>query len=391
MSKIGFGGITQLTPALDFAQNAGQQYVYRMRQGFAMPLLAGQTFLFPAGRWIVRAGRYTNVQWYDTTRGAWRDYDTQPPAGHYESDGTNLRLANTTGTPVGCVITNVGAGNATNGYNTIGITVSSGSSTWGTLVGGSLNMNVTLGTATGANGNYALAPLILWTPAGNQTTPYIAPSFTAAVAANGNITSITVRDQGAGLTAPGTLTAVQQPGDTNPGGANLTGVLGANLVNSGNLTAMWPLTPGTGLTAVPTFTFNLGGGLAATALMDWTVTGFTVTTAGANIGVSKRLVVISGNGLVAATANIQVGAANVGDRNRIFAAPRMAWLATTSEANGNLSSNANVLIQDAGKNIQAIPDLVTLVGNANGSGTNALPVLVAEVGGITDETYVQML
>lgn len=390
ITQIGYKGATQLQPNIDVSQNSGQQYITRFLEAQPITLLAGQTYLLPGAQWQITTGRYTQLQWYDTGAARWRNMATQPgQTTVVSSDGTNVRLLNSTGTPIGALPTNIGAGNATNGYNTVGVTVSGGASTWGTLVGGTVNTTVTLGTSTGANGNYALAPHIVWTPAANQTLPFVSPRFTSAVAANGNITSITVASAGAGLTAPGTLQAVQQPSDTNPGNANLTGVLAANLTNSGNLTAMWPLTPGTGLTSVPTFTFNVGGGMAATAIMNFTVTGITVANVGANLGVSGPAAIISANGIVAGTLNANItGTADFGVG---IAMPRMAWLSTKSEANGNFSNNGNVVVVDGGINIQAIPSLAYIPANMNGISTNALPVLTAEVGGVTDVSFIQAL
>lgn len=386
---IGFKGDAQLQPAVDLSQNAGQQYIYRMRQGMNVSLQPGQTFLFPAGEWQVALGRYSSLQWYDTNRALWRSFPTQSASFHIvSSDGSNFRLANTTGCPIGAVITHVGAGNATNGYNTVGVTVSAGNSTWGTLVGGSVNTTVTVN----GNANFGAAPIILWTPAANQTIPYIAPQFTACINANGTINTVVCIDQGAGLTAPGTLTAIQQPGDTNPGmPANANIALQANLTNSGNLTALWPLTYGAngngGLTSVPTFTFNIGGSMAATAIMDFTVTGLTGTAnAGGNFGNVQPFTVISANGVANVTANAQVSTSQQDFETWM---PRMAWLSSNSNAAGN-ASNGNVVVIDGGKNLQAIPAMTAIPQNSNVTmGPSA--VFTAVVGGVVDTSYIQLL
>lgn len=381
---IGYRGASQQQVRLDFSQNnPNQQYITPVPGTLAQTLAGGQVFILPPGIYEVQCGRYSTLQYYDVGSGRWRSLNTQPGQTRaLSSDGSNWRIANLTGCPVGALISNVGNGNLTNGYNTVGVTPSAGNSTWGTLVGGSVNSNVTISNG----GNYALAPLIVWQPAANQSLPFIPPEFYCNLNANGTINTVTLQQGGAGLTAPGTIQAVQQFGDVNPGGANL--VLQANLNNSGNLIAMWPLTPGTPQTAVPTLTFNTGGSTAATPIMDFTVTGFTVTTAGANLGVSATAAIISANGALNATQNAAITGA---DYAIAASMPRMAWLSTKSESNGNLSNNGNVVVTDGGINLQAIPMLAVIPSNTNGISTNALPVLVAQVGSVVDTSFMQVI
>lgn len=386
---IGAGpsAVQQITPQVDVSQNGGQQYIRRFMQQQPVTLLPGQVFLFPSGQWRVLPGRYTDLQFWDGNLGRWKNNPTQPgQAVDVSSDWTSWRLANTTGTPIGATITNVGAGNAVNGYNTVGVTVSGGNSTWATLVGGSVNTTVIFGTS---NGNYAIPPLVIWSPAGNQTLPFIPPQFTCTISANA-VNAVTCVHQGAGLTAPGTLSFVQQSGDTNPGGANIT--LNTTLTNSGNLLAMWPLTQGTGVTSVPTFTFNVGGGMAATAIMDFTVTGAVATAnAGANYGAGQAYMVVSANATLAGgNSNQPAGNQNIqivgNDLSVGVAMPRMAWLAGNSNAAGN-ASNANTIIIDGGKNIQTVPVLAVIAANNSGANIQTA-TFTATVGGVTDTSFI---
>lgn len=398
INQIGFPGAKQNTPRLNFGQNSGQQYIAPLYAAMPMTLLPGQTFILPATQWQVACGRYTLVQWYDTNSFRWRNFTTQPgQMTTVSSDGTNYRIANTTGTPVAAVINNVGASNATNGYNTIGVTISAGNSTWGTLVGGSLNTTLTLTS----NGNYSLAPLALWTPAANQTYPFIPPTFCFSVTANGNITGANVVNMGAGLTGAGNLTLIQQPGDTSPGGAVVT--MNATLTNSGNLTALWPLTPGTEVTAVPTFTFNVGGSMAANAIMNFTVTGLanSVGNVGANYGNAQPVIFISANGRISGVG-ATFSPSGVGgnsctqitnpDYDINFTQPRMAWLTGNSCSTGVLG-NGNVQVQDGGFGLQAVPIMAAIPANSNGNGTGASGwvqgAFVAQVGGVRDTSYLQ--
>lgn len=399
INVIGYPGVAQQSPRLNFAQNGAQQYITRQVTTLPLTLSPGQVFVLPAGQWMVNAGRYTLCQWYDTNSGRWRSYGNQPgQQTTISSDGVNFRIANLTGCPVAAIINNVGAGNATNGYNTVGVTISGGNSTWGTLVGGSVNTTVIFGTN---NGNYSMTPIPVWTPAANQTYPFIPPTFCCNITlSNNGLNGCNVINAGAGLTGAGTLTFIQQQGDTNPGGANPT--LNATLTNSGNLTALWPLTPGTGVTAVPTFTFNVGGGMAANAIMNFCVTGLVNTAnAGANYGNAQTVLVLSANGQMAGTGNasLQVGTGGNANSNSTlsdydlgFIRPRMAWLTANSNATGFVN-NGNVAVQDAGFGLQAVPQMVALPCNANSNGTGASGFVqgtyTATVGGINDTSYLQ--
>lgn len=397
-AQIGYKGASQLQPNIDFSQNSGQQFILRTRQAIPLSLMPGQTFLLPNGKWALSPGRYTLPQWYDTNAGRWRNLSSQPGQTHFiESDGTNFRMANVTGCPIGAIITNVGAGNATNGYNTVGVTVSAGNANFATLVGGSVNCNCNVTTA----GNYGLPPIILWTPQANQTVPYVAPQFNCTIQANGNIATVSVVDQGAGLTGVGTLTVIQQPGDTNPGGG-VVNIGGNALANSGNLTALWPVTPGQngngGLASLPTLTFNIGGGMAATVVMNWCVTGAAGTACvGANYGNAQPFTIISGNS-IAGTAAYSIGGA--GNANSLVAnsvqdyelwPSRMAWLSSNSNAVAQ-ASNANIIVHDAGFGHQAVPFLITIPANSNQATQNVgQAVFTAVVGGVSDSSYIQMV
>lgn len=404
INQIGYKGANQITPALDFAQNGGQQYIKRLYSAMPITLAPGQVFILPAAQWQVATGRYTLPQWYDTNVSRWRNFTTQPgQVVTISSDGQNFRIANLTGCPVAAVINNLGAGNATNGYNTITVTPSAGNSTWGTLVGGSLNVSqgVVFGTA---NGNFSLPPIPVWQPSANQTFPFVPPTFCVAInAANGNIVACNIVNQGAGLTGPGTLTFVQQAGDTNPGNANIT--LNSTLAHSGNLTALWPLTPGqngnTGLQSVPTLTFNVGGGMAANVIMNFTVTGLAngVGNVGANYGNAQPVIFISANGRMSGVGLAPSGVG--GNSNSLlvnpdydinFTQPRMAWLTGNSCSTGVLG-NGNVMVQDGGFGLQAVPIMAAIPANANGNGAGASGwvqgVFTAVVGGVNDTSYLQ--
>lgn len=397
-ATIGFKGNTEINPLIDYSQNGGQQYLIRSRAAIPVSLMPGQTFLLPNGQWMVSPGRYTLIQWYDTNAAIWRNFTAQPgQADMIESDGTNSRIANLTGCPIGAIITNVGNGNVTNGYQSITVTPSAGNSTWGTLHGGSVNANCNVV----AGGNYSLPPLLMWYPAANQTVPFISPQFNCTMSGNA-ISAVSVVDQGAGLTATGTIVVVQQPGDTNPGGGSVI-VAGNNLTNSGNMTALWPLTPGqngnTGLKSVPTFTFGSPSSASATMIMNFCVTGATGTAnVGANLGAAGTVFTIIGANAVQGTAALAVGGA--GNANSLVAnstqnyeawPARNCWLSSNTNSLAQ-ASNANLVVIDAGFGFQDIPVLTVISSNNNQAQQNVgNAVFTAVVSGVPDTTYIQAI
>jgi hypothetical protein len=397
-SSIGYKGITQIQPLVDVSQNSGQQILLRQRAAWPVNLLPGQTFIIPNGSWLVSPGRYTLLQWFDTNGARWRNFTAQPGQSlNVESDGQNYRIANLTGCPIGALITNVGNGNVTNGYQSITVTPSAGNSTWGVLHGGSVNNNCNVV----AGGNYALPPLLLWSPAANQTIPFVAPQFNCTMSGNA-ISTVGVVDQGAGLTGVGTITVVQQPGDTNPGGGSVI-VAGNNLINSGNMTALWPLTPGqngnTGLAAVPTLTFGAPSSAAATVIMNLCVTGAIGTAnVGANYGAAGSLFTIIAANAIQGTAAVSIGGA--GNANAQVAnsvndyeswPARNCWLTSNTNALAQ-ASNANIQVVDAGFGFQAIPILTVIPANANSAMQNiGAAVFTASVSGVQDTTFLQSM
>jgi hypothetical protein len=344
-------------------------------------LASGNTL---SGQYLMQLGQYTTLQTYDYGLQYWRNVDVSPMALlPISSDGTNFRLANTTGCPIGALITNGGSGLA-NGFNTVVVTPSAGGSVWNTLVGGALNTTVVI-TAGGTL--YQAPPILMFAPPATQgSTPYILPTAVATLSA-GVITGVTVTNVGAGMVAAPTITVVPAMGDLTGGGAILTP--NATLAQSGVLLAMWPRalnanaavqTPqaqpyGTPLTAVPTFTFAPAGP-AATAVMNFTITSFTQGTAGAGYVAAGG---VFGGGY---TAGAPANANPVFDRGlSIPLFPPVAIAATT----GLPSLLAGAF---SGVNIQAVP---TVSAFSTGAAPGTAAVTTVNVGGTNDTVLISSL
>lgn len=355
VNHIGYSGQNPFSPAMTQSLSPGEVFLLPSGQGVVGTFgsTASQFTGFTlSGQYLVNIGPYLTVQYYDAVLQIWRDLANNGAPMFVSSDGTNYRVANTTGTPVGAIITNAGSG-LTNGFNTVTVTPSAGSSTWNTIVGGGINTTVTITTA---GSGYTKPPILQFNPPSSQgSTPYVLPTAICTISA-GAIASVTVINQGAGLVAAPTITVINQPGDTTGSGGVLT--VNSTLAGSGTLLWMAPATQGTGLTAVPTFTFSPASTIAATAIMNFTVTGISVTAGGAGYGNAQPFAVLTAGAQVAGSA------ANTNplfDKKSIF--PRNVSIQGTSTAGGAITATG-LVIADAGYGFQAVPNLFILAGGS---------------------------
>lgn len=252
-------------------------------------LQAGQTMLIPPGNWGARPGRYSLVQQFDPISGTWRGVGGDYPAASHvkvESDGVNWRFANPTGCVVGGYVTNGGSG-----YTSAPtVTASAGSAVLTAIVGGAVGQTITV---TNGGTNYTYPPLVQFAAPGNpglQATGY-------ATISGGAVTSITVVDQGAGYTSAPVITLVNDPRDTTGANAAATCVLTGSQTVTGVIVTDF----GNPVTSLPTLSFSGGGGSGATAvaIACFTLTAYTVTTAGSGY---SGAVEVSGLGGFSATA-----------------------------------------------------------------------------------------
>ncbi|MBV8648466.1 hypothetical protein, partial [Paludibacterium sp.] len=192
MQKIGGFGQLLTNPVISGALAPGQSFLLPAGQGvigtWQQPPTGpnAPTGFISTGQFNVDAGPFTDLQTFDPVLLVWRSYAPIALEGlTISSDGTNYRLSNTTGCPVGAVLTNVGSGytNGFYGYNYQGnavtiqngittagntgltITPSAGGSLWNAIVGGSINTIVTI---TSGGTGYKFAPIIVFNPPANQ-------------------------------------------------------------------------------------------------------------------------------------------------------------------------------------------------------------------------------
>jgi hypothetical protein len=226
-----------------------------------------------AGWFYAQLGRYSKWQFLDPITGIWRGIGDDSNAERYfYSDGFNTRIANQSGCAVGAVVTTAGSG-----YTSAPTVVASaGSSKWVAVLGPLVSTAVTVGFG-GSNYTYPPAVVIDAPPGvannanGVQATGY-------ATISGGVVTTITITNQGAGYTAGvPNIRLVNDIRDQTGSGAVAT----AALTGAGTVAAVLCLDHGNPITSgtVPTLSFG-SGSAAATALMDWGVTTYSVSTAG---------------------------------------------------------------------------------------------------------------
>lgn len=342
------------------------QYAQQAVGPLALP--PGASELIPAGQFLVQPGPYSFLQAKDPITGTWRTLGTSTHGARTVlSDGQNFRLANLSGCAVGAFITNVGSG-----YTSApSVSASVGDSEWTAIVGGAINSTVTI-TAGGSGYTYPPILLIDPPPAGG-----VQATATCTISA-GAINAVTVVDQGAGYTTAPRITVLRDPRDTTGSGAVLT--VNSTLAGAGAVTAILCTNHGTPVTAVPTLTISGGGGssAAATAVMCFTVTGYTVGTAGAAYGNAQPILTQAVGGIVGGSAGSVV---NPSIGPGMFT-PRMGIITSTSTSGGALTTGG--VIQDGGL-FQAVPVSITSPGNGVPT-TQAVASLT--VGGVTDTSYI---
>lgn len=272
---------------------AGLPYDLRGQPSNVVTLQAGNAQLIPAGTWCVQPSglRYINVQQLDPITNIWRSIGALTGYTYLQSDGVNFRLANQTGCVVGAYLTNAGTGYTS--APTVTVPAASGAALTA-VVNTNAHLVNTSPTIVNGGANYVYPPIVAFSapPAGGvQATGY-------ATLTSGAVSSITVRDQGAGYTSAPTIFLVNDPRDTKGANASAT----CTLTGAGTIGAILVTDFGNPVVAVPAITISGGGGAsgAATAVLEYVISAYTVTSAGSgyagNVLVTGLSVPYTGSG-----------------------------------------------------------------------------------------------
>lgn len=353
---------------------------------------AGQTRVLPAGPLAVHLGQYSCLQYFDpvlnattgSNAGVTGGWKICPRFGNgwifVESDGANLRVANLSGCVVGAVLTNAGSGYTSPPL----VTASAGGAQFSAIIGGLVNTVQTLPANVGSG--YTIPPRLVISappPGGVQASGLCTIS-------GGSVNAIFLSSQGAGYTSPPTATFVTDPNDTGtaivPAGAtvaNIPNSMTLALTGAGTIAAVVMINPGLPQTAVPTLAFAGGGGTAAaaTAIMNFSITGYTVSAGGTGFTAGSTL--ISTGGTLGVTPIHSQSSVELG-----IIVPRQAQIVPALAAGAIVASGTTppLSVVDWGIGFQTAPGLAAI--SANGLPTAAATV-TATVGGNPDVIYIQ--
>ncbi len=375
--QINYLGQPVATRTAIFNQNAGQVVNATTQQTvFDFALAPGNALIIPAGEWTTMAGQYSDVQVFDNMQQRWLSlsiYDSAPTP--INSDGTNYRFANTTGCPIGAVVTTAGTAGSlpvsmytstgvwTGGTFTaqatpaVGWTVSAGTSTWNTFIGGAISQTIAI--TNGGSGYNTFPPKVLILPPANQGAQPFIPASAVCTISGGAVATVTVTNQGAGYVSAPTIVVLNAPGDLSGTGCVLT----ATLTGAGQVTAVVNATLGTAQTAVITLTgtgASLPAGAACTVLMNFTVTAAGTGTVTAGSGYTNGYQLMAVGGLAAVTPTYKNPTIELG-----ITTPVQPIIYSASTSVQNLNS-ANTIIVFGGYGYQAVPLVLAGVGITSG-------------------------
>lgn len=347
-------------------------------------LAPGESFVIPAGDFLIGLGGYLVLQHLDPVTNAWRmGSGAAFTRGQQfvKSDGYNIRIANMTGCVVDALIVNAGSAyvqaSTTIVASGAGFQTGVAVPTFLPIVGGQLGLTGTFGTDVPTKGaGYGVAPIIMIPPpppaannangvGGIQATAY------AILGASGSIVAVSISNPGAGYPSVPTAVVVPSPFDPNLATGITAASVSFSLTGSGSLTGV--------------ICTNNGGPLINGSLANVTLTLAGAGSSGSISAIVMQTVVsasVAGPGVGYGTAEFGIttiggtpgagGIATNPDGLRLAWQPRPAQLGITA-ANTSVSVGSPAVVYDGGLFLGA-PTM--LVGTSTGA---AAPSTVATV------------
>lgn len=322
-------------------------------------LAPGESFVVPAGVFLISLGGYLVLQYLDPVTNAWAMGSGAAftrGMQYVKSDGYNVRIANLTGCVVGAVIVNAGSAyvQATTTIVASGAGFQTGVAvpTFLPVVGGALGVNGTFTLAVPTVGaGYGVAPIIMIPPpppaannangvGGIQATAY------AVLGASGSITAISLTNPGAGYPSAPAVTVVPSPFDPNLSSGITAASVSFSLTASGSITGVictnngGPLINGSLANVTLTLAGAGSSGSISAIVMQTIVSG---SVSGAGVGYGTAEFGISTIGGVPATGAISANP----DGLRLAWQPRPAQLGLTG-ANTSVSVGSGAVVYDGG-------------------------------------------
>ena len=270
-----------------------------------LSLAAGDSWVVPAGVWLINLSNYLIFQFLDPITGVWTMGTNAAWTGstqYIRSDGFNVRIANLTGCPVTATVTTSGSGYA-QATTSVAVT-GGGGATYLPIVGGALGTVAAFTTAIPTQGaGYGVPPILLIPPpppaATNPNGVGGIPATGYLTISSGTISGISITNPGAGYPTAPTPVVVTNPFDPNISTGITQGAVALSLTSSGSLTGCLVTNNGNPLATITSYTLTVsgagtGGTVAANFLQ--TITAGSVTGQGLGYGTLAVLLTSTGGG-----------------------------------------------------------------------------------------------
>jgi hypothetical protein len=351
----------------------------------------GDTFVIPAGDWVIGLGMYCVLQYLDPVTNTWILSSSSAYHRGFEflsADGFTQRIANLTGCVVSAAIVNGGTNyvQSTTTITAIGTFGNGAAPTLLPIVGGALGLTGTFTIDVPTKGaGYGVAPLVMIPPPPPAQTNAngvggIQATAIAVLGASGSISSISITNPGAGYPTAPVAVVVTSPFDPNLNAGITTASVVFSLASAGAITGVLVTNNGNPLNngSLGSVTLSVGGAgssASLTANVLQTIVSGSISGSLVGFGASGAQLQTFGG------APLQGSIVNGPDSNFLSWMPRPANAAILG---ASLSIGAPATIYDGGL-FESAPTFV-LVGAIAGS---VAPTLAMVMGSRPDIAIIQ--
>jgi len=322
-----------------------------------LALAPGDSFVLPAGDWLVSLGMYNILQFLDPVTNTWA---TSSGAAYnrgihfLSSDGFTQRIANLTGCVVSASVINGGTGyaQATTTITAIGTFGNGAAPTVLPIVGGALGLTGTFTVDVPTKGaSYGVPPIVMIPPPPPAQTNAngvggIQATAIALIGSGGSISSISITNPGAGYPSAPVAVVVPSPFDPNLATGITQATVAFSLTSAGVIMGALVTNNGSPLNngSLASVTLSVGGaGTSGSLTANVMQTVVAATVAGPGIGYGTGNTMITTVGGVPATGTIT----NNPDASYRAWMPRPAQIGLTP-GNTSVSIGSPGVIYDGG-------------------------------------------
>lgn len=360
-----------------------------------LALAPGDSFVLPAGDWLVGLGMYNVLQFQDPVTNAWATASGSAlnrGLSVVKSDGFTTRVANLTGCVMSASIVAGGTGyvQATTTITAVGTFGNGVAPTLLPIVGGALGLTGTFGTDVTTKGaGYGVAPIIMIPPpppaqSNANGVGGIQATAIALIGSGGSISSVSITNPGAGYPTAPVAVVVPSPFDPNLAVGITQATVAFSLASAGAITGVVVTNNGAPLNngSLGSVTLSVGGAgssASLTANVLQTVVSASLVSAGTGYGAAGVGFTTYGGAPLAGAI------VNGPDSNYLAFLPRQANIAVTA---ASLSVGAVAAIYDGGL-FQSAPGFSALGPTAGGAPATTIAALNTVMGSRPDIVVIQ--